>query len=52
MKEKIMTKIKHTESLHEKALCAFINTNTRRDRDRFLRYRYKLEVYNEILAML
>ena len=52
MKEKIMIKIKHTESLHEKALCAFINTNTRRDRDRFLRFRFKLEAYNEILNML
>ena len=47
-----MIKIKHTESLHEKALCAFINTNTRRDRDRFLRFRFKLEAYNEILNML
>ena len=52
MKEKLTNKIRITKSLHDKALADFISTNTRRDRDRFLRYRYKLEAYNEIMEML
>lgn len=52
MKEKLQNKIKIIEGLHDKALCNFISTNTRKDRDRFLKYRYKLEAYNEIIRML
>lgn len=52
MKQKLENKIKITKSLYDKALADFISTNTRKDRDRFLRYRFKLEAYNEILNML
>lgn len=52
MKEELLNKIRITKSLHDKALADFISTNTRKDRDRFLRFRYKLETYNEIMEML
>ena len=52
MKEKLTNKIKILQGLHDKALADFSSTNTRRDRDKFLKYRYKLEAYNEILNML
>ena len=52
MKEKLENKIKITRGLYESSLSSFISTNTRKDRDRFLRYKYKLEAYNEILKIL
>ena len=52
MKQKLENKIKIIKSLHDSALSDFITSNTRRDRDRFLKYRYKLEAYNEIMKML
>jgi len=51
MKEILQQKIKISEGLYHKCLNDWISTNTRKDRDRFLRIKYKLEAYYEILQL-
>jgi hypothetical protein len=52
MKQKLENQIKITKSLYNKALSNFISSNTRKDRDRFLMFKYKLDAYLEIMEML
>jgi hypothetical protein len=52
MREKLELKIKITRGLYNSSLNSFISTNTRKDRDKFLMYKYRLETYLEILEIL
>ena len=52
MKQKLENQIKITKSLYNKSLSNFISSNTRKDRDRFLMFKHKLDAYLEIMEML
>ena len=52
MKQKLENQIKITKSLYDKALSNFISSNTRKDRDRFLMFKHRLDAYLEIMEML
>lgn len=49
LKLKIENKIKIHQALLIQSTDEFISSNTRKDRDKLLRHRYKLETYKEIL---
>jgi hypothetical protein len=51
IKLKVKDKISYLQSSLNTSIESFLNSNTRKDRDRVIKIRSKLEVYTEILKM-
>jgi hypothetical protein len=52
VKDKIEQKISISQALLIQSTDEFISSNTRKDRDKLLRHRYKLEAFREILKLV
>lgn len=51
LKTQIEKKIKYYQGQQENAMSQYLTSNQRRDRDRVLKVRERLAVYNEILTL-
>lgn len=52
LRKSLEDKISITQGLLNRSLSEFISSNTRKDRDKVLRYKYKLEAFKEILELV
>ena len=51
MKEKISNKLGHLQTLYKGSIDRYLSSGLRKDRDTVLRYKYKIETYQEILDL-
>ena len=52
MKEQILNKLNHLQNLYKSSIDRYLNSGLRKDRDNVLRYKYKIETYQEVLTLL
>jgi hypothetical protein len=52
LRKSLNNKMEISQKLLNQSLSDFLNTNTRKDRDRVLKHKYKLEAYKEILELI
>jgi hypothetical protein len=52
MKEQILNKLDHLQKLYKSSIDRYLSSGLRKDRDNVLRYKYRIETYQEILNLL
>jgi hypothetical protein len=52
MKEQILNKLTHLQNLYKSSIDRYLSSGLRKDRDNVLRYKYKIETYQEVLTLL